>query len=99
MNDAQRAEAAVSENRVKRHIFEPSKREVWTIIGKSKEHWIDPENRFCSCPGYYFGSTEGRQTCYHLDTALLAIRQDRTETICFSDEEFADFIAGLVSDL
>lgn len=99
MNDPGRAESLVSENRVKQHVFEPSHRIVWTIVGKSKEHWIDPEGGFCSCPGYYFGALEGRQSCYHLDSALLAIRQNRTETIHFSDDEFGNFIAGLIADL
>ena len=32
----------VEERRVKLHLFNPSKREIWTIVGKEKEHWIDP---------------------------------------------------------
>jgi len=30
----------VEERRVKLHLFSPSKREIWTIVGKEKEHWI-----------------------------------------------------------
>ena len=37
----------ISENRVKLHLFETSQREIWTIVGKEKEHWIDPASNFC----------------------------------------------------
>ncbi len=45
--------AVVNERRVKLHRFNPSQREIWTIVGKEKEHWIDPQSNFCSCSGYY----------------------------------------------
>ena len=37
----------ISQNRVKLHLFETSQREIWTIVGKEKEHWIDPASNFC----------------------------------------------------
>lgn len=101
MNGPDRIESVVSENRVKLHVFEPSKRAVWTVVGKSKEHWIDPDSHYCSCRGYYYclAVPGGKKTCYHLDSAQLAIRQQRVETVHFSDDEFGDFVSGLVSDL
>lgn len=99
MNDSGRVESLVSENRVKLHLFEPSRMAIWTVVGKSKEHWIDPDGRYCSCLGYYFGMADGKKTCYHLDSALLAIKQKRIETVRFSDDEFGDFISGLISEL
>ena len=98
MNNS-RIESLVSENRVKMHLFEPSNMVVWTVVGKSREHWLDPDCDYCSCPGYYFGTLDGKKTCYHLDSAHLAIRQNRVETVRFSDDEFADFIYGLISEL
>ncbi len=94
-----RAESAVSESRVKMHHFGPSGRAVWTVVGRSKEHWIDPDGRYCSCRGFYFGIPEGRKSCYHLDSALLARRLGRVERVSFDDSEFGDFVAGLISDL
>ena len=35
-----RVESLVSEKRVKKHVFDPSKREIWTVVGKGKEHWL-----------------------------------------------------------
>ena len=94
-----RIESLVSEKRVKLHIFEPSQREVWTMVGKTKEHWLDPESEFCSCPAYYFGRLAGKNLCYHLESVLLAKKENKFEKIVFSDEEYTEFLAGLVSDL
>ena len=47
--DPDRLEAIVSEKRVKLHVFEPSGRRIWTVVGKGEEHWVDPESNFCSC--------------------------------------------------
>ena len=97
--DYDRVESLVSEKRVKLHIFEPSQRRVWTVVGKGKEHWIDPTAGYCSCLGYYFGKLNGKTGCYHLKSAELAQREDKTAKIIFTDEEFSDFISGLLSDL
>ena len=97
--DSERVEAVVSEKRVKMHIFEPTQREIWTVVGKGREYWIDPDANYCSCPGFYFGKLNGKDTCYHLESAELAQKQDNVEKIVFSDEEFSDFLSGLIYDL
>ena len=97
--DPDRIETLISEKRVKLHIFEPSQRKIWTVVGKSEEHWIDPDGGYCSCPGFYFGKLNGKSTCYHLDSAALAIKENKIESIFFSDDEFSDFLSGLISDL
>ena len=94
-----RVESLVSEKRVKLHIFEPSQREIWTVVGKGKEHWLDPVSEYCSCPGYYFGRLSGKKSCYHLESVLFAKKENKIEKIIFSDDEYADFIGGLISDL
>ena len=94
-----KVELTIAEKRVKLHIFEPSKREVWTVVGKGKEHWIDLEEGYCSCKGYYFGRLAGKKTCYHLESAKLAKRRNESEKIIFSDDEYVDFLANLISDL
>ena len=58
--DPDRIELLVSEGRVKLHFFEPSQRKIWTVVGKGEEHWADPDSYFCSCPGFYFGSINGK---------------------------------------
>jgi predicted nucleic acid-binding Zn finger protein len=97
--DSDRIESILSEKRVKVHLFEPSQRKIWTVVGKGKEHWLDIDAQYCSCLGYYFGRLNGKATCYHLDSAYLAIKENKTETIRFSDDEYEDFLSGLISDL
>ncbi len=97
--DSERIESVVSEKRVKLHLFEPSQRKIWTVVGKDKEHWLDPDTQYCSCPGYYFGRLNGKSICYHLESAYLAKKENKIETIRFSDEEYGDFLFGLISDL
>lgn len=94
-----RIESLVSEKRVKLHVFEPSKRKIWTVVGKGEEHWVDPDGIYCSCPGFYFGKLNGKETCYHLDSVKLAQTKNKVEKIIFSDDEFSDFLSGLLSDL
>ena len=94
-----RIESLVSEKRVKLHVFEPSQKEIWTVVGKGKEHWLDPESEFCSCPGYYFGKLSGKKSCYHLESVILAKKINKFERIVFSDEEYVKFLASLIPDL
>ena len=91
--------AVVSERRVKLHRFNPSQREIWTIVGKEKEHWIDPQSNFCSCSGYYFGIIKNNSPCYHLESISLAKKENKFEIIEFNDDEYESFISGIVSDL
>lgn len=92
-------QSTVLEKRVKLHIFEPSNRKIWTVVGKGKEHWLDPEMDYCSCPGFYFGNISERIPCYHLESAKIAKKENLVEIVKFSDDEFSDFISGLISDL
>ena len=92
-------ESTISEKRVKLHLFEPSNRKIWTVVGKTKEHWLDPNLDFCSCQSYYFNTVDGKQGCYHLESLKLAEKENKVELVKFSDEEYGDFISGLISDL
>ena len=87
-------DSLLSEKRIKLHIFEPSDRRIWTVVGADKEYWFDPDLDFCSCPGYYFNNE-----CYHLDNFSLAMSQNQIESITFSDDEYESFIGSLLSEL
>ncbi len=97
--DPNRVKSLVSEKRVKLHLFEPTQRKIWTVVGKSNEHWIDPDSGYCSCPGFYFGKLNGKNVCYHLDSVQYARKENQVETVVFSDDEFSDFVSALISDL
>ena len=92
-------ESTISEKRIKLHVFEPSNRKIWTVVGKGKEHWLDPELEFCSCPSYYFNSISGKKSCYHLEALDTANKENKVELIKFSDDEFLDFVNGIILDL
>ena len=87
-------DSLLSEKRIKLHVFEPSDRKVWTVVGADKEYWFDPDLDFCSCPGYYFNNE-----CYHLDYFPLARAKNKIELTTFSDDEYESFITSLLSDL
>ena len=97
--DFDRVQSVVSEKRVKLHIFEPSQRKIWTVVGRGEEYWIDPVSHFCSCPAFYFSTLNENTTCYHLKSAEMAQKENKIEKIIFSDDEFSDFLYGLICDL
>lgn len=75
----------------KLHVFEPSGRRVWTVVGPGAEHWVDPDMRVCSCKAFHFGRGE----CAH----ILAALNGKSETVRFSDDEFEGFVDGLLADI
>ena len=95
----EKIKSVVDEKRIKLHLFNPSKREIWTIVGKEKEHWINPNSNFCSCSGYYFGTIKNKTPCYHLESISLAKKENKFEIIKFDDDEYESFISGIISDL
>lgn len=99
MDKTKKTGVIISEKRVKLHLFEPSKRQIWTVVGMGEEHWLAPEFDFCSCQGYYFGKLKGKKSCYHLESVKLAIEENDIEVVRFSDEEYVDFLRGLIVEL
>jgi len=98
-SEQKRIQRTVDEGRVKLHVFKPSERKLWTVVGKDKEYWLDPDINFCSCNAYYFGTLEKEaMTCYHLKSVKTAKEKKRVQQIIFSDDEFLDFTTGLMYD-
>ncbi len=90
---------AVENRRVKLHVFEPSNRRIWTVVGAGGEYWVDVDLEFCSCAGFYFSRLHGKEWCYHLESLKIAIDKKKFETVNFSDDEYGDFIYSLIVDL
>lgn len=99
MKESGNVEFVVSSNGVKLHLFEPSDRKIWTVVGKENEHWLDLDLGYCSCEDYYYNAMEKGRQCYHLQAVKTAIAQDKVETIKFQDSEFESFISALVQDI
>ena len=100
MNEkSQKIKSVITEKRIKLHYFLPSNRKIWTIVGKEKEHWLEPDLKFCSCSGFYFGMLKNKKPCYHIDSIQIAKKAEQYERIEFSDDEFESFMSGLIYDL
>lgn len=84
---------------VKLHIFKPSNRELWTIVGKDNEYWIDPEHGFCSCKDYYFQTLSGKEKCYHLQVLTAAKEKNLIDIVTFGDDEYETFLKALIDDV
>ena len=99
MKESGNIESIVSSNGVKLHLFEPSNRKIWTVVGKDNEHWLDLDLGYCSCEDYYYNAMENGRQCYHLQAVQSALSQDKVDTIKFQDSEFESFISALVQDI
>ena len=58
---------------VKKYVFSPSGRVIWTVKGRKAEYQVIPDSNFCSCDDYYFRVIyRRRQLCYHIIAQRLA---------------------------
>ena len=89
---------AISIKSIKIHLFYPSKREIWTIIGNRDEYWLDPELDFCTCKGYYFNKLNEKESCYHLDL-IKKCDNEYIDIIEFSDDEYNEFLCGVIEGI
>lgn len=95
-----RAVEAVLDGCVKRHMFIPSGRVLYTVVGRSGEEFIDPERPFCSCKNFFFRVLGGQiETCYHLLSYQIAKDAQLFDGIIFNDEEFGTFLGLLTLDI
>jgi len=95
-----KVDEVVKAGRVKRHVFTPSDREIWTVVGSRIDHYIDLEQPYCSCKGFHYHLIRGlEQTCYHIEAARIAKQTNRYSKITFSDEEYYDLLKAILNDL
>ncbi len=100
-----RAQKLVQNLGVKLHRFQPSKREVWTVVGKEGDFLVDYDpgdkgRSYCSCNDFHFRVLSGNvPVCYHLLATEMAYSQGQYAVVEFRDDEYEDFIRALVSDL
>lgn len=68
-----RALQAVSDNLVKRYLFEPSGREAWIVVGKNRDYRVLSEI-YCDCEDFYVNVIVKRRAefCYHILAKILA---------------------------
>ena len=90
--------STVERGAIKFHIFLPSRRAIWTVVGRDREYWVDPDLDFCSCKGYYYNTLSTCNPCYHLKSVESARQKKKFAEIKFQDVEYEGFIKALLSD-
>jgi predicted nucleic acid-binding Zn finger protein len=64
---------AVANDLVKKYIFEPSGRDAWIIVGKTRDYRVLSEV-YCDCDDFYINVIVKRNAslCYHILAKILA---------------------------
>jgi predicted nucleic acid-binding Zn finger protein len=85
---------------VKRHVFLPSGRRIYTVVGSNADEFIDPEKSFCSCESYFYGVLSTKvKYCYHTLSYKIADESGLVNEVRFDDEEYDTFMRLLASDV
>jgi predicted nucleic acid-binding Zn finger protein len=85
---------------VKEHLFLPSGRKIYTVVGKLGDEFIDPERPYCSCSNFFFRVLGHKdELCYHLLSFIIASDSGLLDTVTFSDEEYDSVMAAVVKDV
>jgi predicted nucleic acid-binding Zn finger protein len=91
---------AVSSGGVKKHIFMPSNRVIYTVVGKSGDEFVDPQKPFCSCSNFFFRVLGGsEELCYHLLSYRIARESKKFDTVVFSDDEYSSLLKAIMRDV
>ncbi|MEM3068352.1 MAG: SWIM zinc finger family protein [Nitrososphaerales archaeon] len=85
---------------VKLHKFFPSKREIWTVVGKEGDQLVDDSQPYCSCKHFYYRVLSGKDdVCYHLLALRMAKQMNAYDVIEFQDSEYSSFLEILLGDI
>jgi predicted nucleic acid-binding Zn finger protein len=96
----EKAIESASSGCVKRHVFAPSGRCVYTVVGSNADEFIDPDKSFCSCESYFYGVLSTKvKYCYHILSYKIADEAGLVEEVRFDDEEYDTFMSLLASDV
>jgi predicted nucleic acid-binding Zn finger protein len=95
-----KAIGAVLDGCVKKHVFKPSNRTLYTVVGRSGDEFVDPQSPFCSCQHFFYRVLGGREEiCYHLLSYRIASESGYLDEVDFHDEEFSSFLRLLAHDM
>lgn len=96
----EKAVDTVLQGSVKKHVFRPSGRLVYSVVGNTGDELVDPAKGFCSCSNYFFRVLGGHdETCYHLLSLKIAIQTGIIDEVDFDDEEYGQFVRFLFLDI
>ena len=95
-----RAVEAVLAHNVKEHLFLPSGRKIYTVVGKMGDEFVDPKKPYCSCSNFFFRVAGHKdELCYHLLGYMIASESKRLDTITFDDEEYDSMLMAVMRDV
>jgi predicted nucleic acid-binding Zn finger protein len=100
-----RAQRLVETLSVKLHIFLPSGRTIWTVVGREGDFLVDcsqdpTTNPYCSCNDFHFRVLGGKVgECYHLTALKTAMAEGQYAQVEFNDEEYEAFLKALLHDV
>jgi predicted nucleic acid-binding Zn finger protein len=99
-NQFERAIEAALGGCVKRHVFLPSGRHVYTVVGSNADEFVDPDKPFCSCESFFYGVLSTKvKYCYHILSYKIADESGLVQDVRFDDEEYDTFMRLLASDV
>ncbi|MEM3190738.1 MAG: hypothetical protein QW292_01240 [Candidatus Parvarchaeota archaeon] len=87
----------IGDGSVKRYLFLPSMKELWSIVGKENEYILLKEPIVCSCPSSFFKRLRYRGSCYHETIFIEALNENSYETIVCHDSDIqlmVDMLTG-----
>ncbi len=83
-----RAIKLLEDGHVKKYTFRPSKREVWIVVGRTRDYQVVPR-LYCMCDDFYLNVVIRRSDplCYHMLAQMLAEATHKFDEIRERDEK------------
>jgi predicted nucleic acid-binding Zn finger protein len=95
----EKAEKLARDGSVKLHLFLPSKREIWTVLGVEGEHYVDDKEPFCSCKHFHFKVMSNLdKMCSHLKALKIAKAKNTYSKYIFHDGEYYYILRALLKE-
>ncbi len=88
-----RAIQLLKDNHVKKYTFKPSKREVWIVVGRTRDYQVVPR-LYCMCDDFYLNVVIRRSDplCYHMLAQMLAEVTHKFDEIQEGDDKYDLFM-------
>ncbi len=88
-----RALHALEDGHIKKYTFKPSYRQVWIVVGRTRDYQVIPR-LFCMCDDFYLNVVIRRSDplCYHLLAQMMAEVTRRFDKIEEDDEKYELFM-------
>ena len=88
-----RALKAFEDGHVKKYTFKPSKRQVWIVVGRTRDYQVIPR-LFCMCDDFYLNVVVrgSDPLCYHILAQMIAEVTQKFDKIEERDQKYELFM-------